>query len=306
MEYKDYYEILGVDKSSSDKDIKSAYRKLAKQYHPDLNPGDEEAEKKFKEINEAYEVLSDPDKKKQYDMFGSATNFAGGQNFDPNQYGYSYSYSGANSDYSDFFNTIFSDFGFGGRGTSSKSGGFSDFGDFFGGGMGSRARTQPRLEYETSINISPKEAYEGASRVLNLNINGQTKKVKVNVPKGIGPGKKIKINGDKVGVQGADIYVRAQIDQSTYVFDGNDVTTDLNLLPWEAYFGASKQVETLAGKIKIKVPEKIQTGKKIRLAGKGFKDMKGKKGDHYVRIVINNPENLSPDQEELYKKLREI
>lgn len=292
MEYKDYYEILGVDKSASDSEIKSAYRKLAKKYHPDLNQGDGESEKKFKEVNEAYEVLSDPEKKKQYDMFGSNTNFSGGQNFDPNQYGYSYSYSSPNSDYSDFFNTIFKDFGFGGSERSSFN-----MGDIFGN------KASPRQKYETSITITPKEAYQGGEKLLNLSIDGASKRINVKIPKGINPGKKIKINGDKVGVPNADIMVNIIVNQRDFEFDGNNITSELSVYPWEAALGISKEVETLAGKFKVKVPKDIKSGQKIRLRGKGFKDMKGKTGDHFVRIMINNPEKLTDRQKELYEEL---
>ena len=300
MEYKDYYEILGVDKSSSEAEIKSAYRKLAKKYHPDLNQGDKEAEQKFKDINEAYEVLSDPEKKKQYDMFGSSTNFSGGQNFDPGQYGFTYDFSGANTGYSDFFNTIFKDFGFGSN-SSRSTGGFSGFGDLFGG------RTkQERQKYETSINISPRDAYKGMEKKLNLNIGGQTKTINVKVPKGMPDGKKIKINGDKIGLTNSDIYVKVTIDQSKFEFEGNNTISQLEILPWEAALGSSKLVESLGGRIKIKIPKGIKSGQKIRIGRKGFKDMKGNVGDHYVKVMINNPEKLSEEQLDLYKKLSEL
>lgn len=298
MKYKDYYEILGLTKDASDQEIKSAYRKLAKKYHPDLNPDDKEAEVKFKEVSEAYEVLSDPKKKKQYDQFGSTGNFSGGQNFDPNDFGFSYSYSGSpggsSSGYSDFFNTIFGDIGFGGGGGS--------FSDLFRRG-GSKKAKAPRQKFETEISVDPKEAMEGTKRQISLNINGTTKALMVNVPRGMGPGKKVKINGDKIGASGTDIYVKVNVDQSGYSFEGNNITSDLEIYPWEAALGTKKTIETLGGKVRVKVPKGIKSGQKIRIKNKGFKDMKGKTGDHFVRVMINNPDSLTDEQKDLYEKL---
>lgn len=302
MEYKDYYEILGVDKDASDSQIKSAYRKLAKKYHPDVNTDDKDAEAKFKEVTEAYEVLSDSEKRKQYDAFGSNANFSSGQNFDPGDFGFTYSNQGSQGGYSDFFNTIFGNFGFGGSSQGSSGG----FGDLFGRRASSSPYQAPRQEYETSIKISPKEAFDGVSRDLNLNINGNSKRISVKVPKGILPGKKIKINGDKVGVPKSDIFVKINIDESDYEFSGTNVTKDLELLPWEAALGTKKTVQTLQGRVKVSIPEGIRSGKKIKIAGKGFKDMKGNSGNHYARIVINNPEKLTDEQRNLYDQLANL
>lgn len=286
MEYKDYYEILGLDKSASSSDIKKAYRKLAKKYHPDLNAGDEKAADKFKEINEAYEVLGDEEKKKKYDMFGSNYNFQGGQNFDPN-------------DFKGFGGFNFDGFDFGKGGsytyTSSGSSGFSDFFDILFGGMGrsagssrgfgSRARNytaeENRNKYQTELSLPLKDLYRGSERNLSLNINGQLIDLPLKIPKGLKPGKKIKVNGNKFGLDG-DIYVKVNADDKDREMDGLNIIEDIRVYPWDAYFGTSKKVETLSGDtIKIKIPENINSGKKIRIPGKGFVDMKGNSGDLY-------------------------
>src|SRR5574344_349488 len=268
MQYKDYYEILGVDKSADSKEIKKSYRKLAKKYHPDLNKGSEEAAEKLKEVNEAYEVLSDEDKRRKYDQFGSA--YQDGMNFDPSDYGYTYTSSGG-SGFSDFFETVF------GR----SGGGFSR--DSFFGGFGekfsnARPKTRPRYNLEQNTTI------------------------KLKWPAGITDGKSIKIKGDKFDIHG-DIYVKIKISDKDKL-EGLNITKDLVVSPWEAYFGTKKTIDTFDGKIKVSIPERIQTDKKIRLRNKGFKDMKGKLGDLYLKIKIKNAE-LTKDQEEIYKQMME-
>ena len=254
MEYKDYYKILGVDKNANDSEIKKQYRKLAKKYHPDVNQNDEVASNKFKEINEAYEVLSDKEKRKQYDMFGSNYNFSGGDNFDPRNYGFSASYS------------------------TSDMGGFSDFFNMFFGGGDSR----------TSSHFGGFSGFDGFTKI----------------PKGITTGKKVKVNGDKYKLDG-DIYVKINVINDEYRLDGLDLIKTVSLYPWEAYFGVTKLIETLNGSVRVKIPAKIDSMKKIRISNKGYTDLKGRTGDLYLEIVINNPKNLSPDKLELYKKLME-
>lgn len=306
MEYKDYYKILGVDKSASDSDIKQAYRKLAKKYHPDLNQGDEAASEKLKEINEAYEVLGDKEKRKKYDTFGSGYNFTGGQNFDPSAYGFdfsnfgngSYTYTTSGGEgFSDFFNMIFGGLGGGAKGSSKNKR------DIFSGFTG-RSRKQ-RQRYDTEISISLKEAYEGAEKTLALNVNGENKSLNVKIPKGILPGKKIRTKGEKIGLDG-DIYIKVNVIDSENTLDGLNITKKINVYPWDAYFGHKVVVDTLEKKIKVNVPKGIKSGQRIKLSGKGFRDMKGNKGDLYLEVQIVNPETLNEEQEELYRKLKEM
>lgn len=312
MEFKDYYKIMGLEKTATQDQIKKTYRKLAKKYHPDLNPNDEKAQEKFKEVSEAYEVLSDEKKRKQYDQIGQQ-GFSSGQQFDPSAYGYggqpggSYTYSSAGgADFSDFFNTIFG----GGQRSSSSSGMGFDIGDLFGESAGSRrttgrSRAPQRQSYESELEISIEEGYSGTSREVSLDFGGNIKNITVKVPKGITPGKKIKVKGDKWGID-ADILFKINFRESKDLqLEGLDLTRKIELLPWEAYFGDKVVVNTLSGKIKINIPAKSETGKKLRLPKKGYIDLKGKTGDLYVEIEIVNPPNLSEEEIELYKKLKE-
>ncbi|MDU5570695.1 MAG: J domain-containing protein [Peptoniphilus harei] len=306
MKYKDYYEILGVSKNADEKEIKSAYRKLAKKYHPDLHQGDEAAAEKFKEVSEAYEVLSDKDKRKKYDTFGSNYDFSSGYDFDPSQYGYTYTTGGSGADFSDFFETIF------GSSRSGKGGNFSGgfnindiFGDFSSKSRG-RSANKARSKFESELSISIKEAYEGITKNVSLTYNKKEYQVAVKIPKGITRGKKVKVKGEKFGLPG-DILFKINIrDEKDLVLDGLDITKTENIYPWDAALGGSKTVETLDGKLKLKIPENFVGGNKMRIPSKGFKDLKGKVGDLYVIFNIINPKKLSDDQIKLYKELQNL
>lgn len=301
MEYKDYYKILEVDKNTSQDEIKKSYRKLAKKYHPDLHPDDKSAQEKFKELNEAYEVLGDKEKKKQYDMFGSSYNFSGGQNFDPSQYGFgnggSHTYtSGDGGGFSDFFNMFF-----GGGGASSSSSGF-DIGDLFGGGRPKRNRQS----YESDLNIGLEEGYNGTIKEVSLNLGGETKNISVKIPKGIFPGKKLRVKGEKWGISGDILFKIDFTENNRYRLDGLDIISKVDLLPWEAALGIKAVVDTLDGKIKVTIPKGIEAGKKIRIPKRGYRDMEKNVGDLYIEINIVNPPILTDEEEELYEKLRDV
>lgn len=306
MKYKDYYEILGVSKNADEKEIKSAYRKLAKKYHPDLHQGDEAAAEKFKEVSEAYEVLSDKDKRKKYDTFGSNYDFSSGYDFDPSQYGYTYTTGGSGADFSDFFETIF------GSSRSGKGGNFSGgfnindiFGDFSSKSRG-RSANKARNKFESELSISIKEAYEGITKNVSLTYSKKEYQVAVKIPKGITRGKKVKVKGERFGLPG-DILFKINIrDEKDLVLDGLDITKTENIYPWDAALGGSKTVETLDGKLKLKIPENFVGGNKMRIPSKGFKDLKGKVGDLYVIFNIINPKKLSDDQIKLYKELQNL
>ena len=303
MEYKDYYKILGVDKNASNDEIKKVYRKLAKKYHPDLNPNDKEAQEKFKDINEAYEVLGDEDKRKKYDTFGSGYNFTNGQNFDPSQFGfenfgngyrYTYTTGGGGEGFSDFFNMFFGGDNFG-------------ISDLFGGRTKRGTYYKPKPErYESEISITLEEGYKGTTKTISFRVGNETKSLSVKVPKGILPGKKIKIKGEKAGIHG-DIYLKVNfIKDSKLRLEGLDIYKRIDLLPWEAALGAKIVVDTFTGKIKIAIPPSIEGGKKIRIPRKGYRDMKGNTGDLYIEVNIVNPPDLTEGQKKLYERLREI
>lgn len=301
MKYRDYYEVLGVDKKATDAEIKKAYRKLAKKYHPDLHPNDKTMNEKFSEINEAYEVLSDPEKRKKYDMFGKNANFSQGQNFDPSQYGFdftnfgngSYSYTtGESSGFSDFFDGLFGGFSSSGRSNGRK---FSDFTNGF--------SSRKRQKLDANVNISLEEAMQGCERTISIKSGGSLTDVKVKIPKGMPSNKKLKINGNKYGID-ADIYVKVSIkDSNNRKLDGLDIIQTEKVYPWQAYFGTKIKIDTLDGKFMVNIPEKIETGQKIRMQNKGYKDMNDNRGDLYIEVLIDNPTNLTKEQEELYKKL---
>lgn len=286
MQYKDYYEILGVEKTATPDEIKKAYRKLAKKYHPDLNGGDGKAAEKLKEVNEAFDVLSDEEKKAKYDQFGNA--YSDGMNFDPSQYGYTYTSSG-NSGFSDFFETIF------GRG----AGGFSPS-DIFGSFSN---RRKQRNVYDLEQYISLEEAYKGGERDVSISLGGQVSTIKIKWPAGIKNGNKIKIKGENFNIDG-DIMVKIHIN-TQYELDGNDITKEIKVYPWEAYFGTKKVVDTLEGKIKVNIPAKIKSDTKIKVSNKGYKDRKNNTGDLYLRVKIVNPDKLTKEQEDIYRKLME-
>ncbi|WIV13086.1 J domain-containing protein [Proteiniborus sp. MB09-C3] len=306
MKYKDYYELLGVSKSATNSEIKKAYKKLAKKYHPDLNPGDKSAEEKFKEINEAHEVLGDEGKRKKYDTFGQNYNFQNGADFDPSQYGfgnggYQYYSTGNASDFSDFFNMFF-----GGHGGSRASG--FDLGSMF---SNRKSKSVKGEDVESEIEINLLEAYEGASKTISINALGEAKTISVKIPAGILPGKKIKIReqggkGSKGGKNG-DLLLKIKIqDEKDLKLEGIDLIKELSLTPWEAALGCDVLVKGLKDKVRIKVPVGIQTDEKIKLKGLGYKDMNGNKGDMYVRIKIVNPPHLTDEEKGLYQRLQEI
>lgn len=309
MQYKDYYEILGVDKNAGQDEIKKAYRKLAKKYHPDAHPGDKKLEDKFKEANEAYEVLGDEEKRKKYDQFGKEQHFSNGYNFDPSQYGfgnnvrYEYSTSGS-SDFSDFFNMFFG------------GGGAYDAGEIFGRSTGRSTRFSRNYaidgeDSEAVIEITPSEGFSGTEKKISLRSENGERTVTFKIPAGIKQGEKIKLAGQgSPGINGGrsgDLYLKAAFKQGTgFELDGMNLTAALEIDPWDAALGAEVHFDTIDGRIAVKVPAGIQTDNRIRVAGRGYKDRHGNRGDLFIRIKIMNPPVLNREQKELYEKLRQL
>lgn len=318
MEYKDYYKLLGVSRSASKDDIAKAFKKLARKYHPDLNPNSKDAEAKFKEINEAYEVLKDPKKRKLYDQFGS--NWEHGQNFQPPP-GYEHMQFGGgggfgdSGGFSDFFETIFGGGASGSFRSGFQQGGFSQSG--FGGG-GFQQRPRRGADSEASYELTLEEAYRGGKKSITLQeqISGPegiprmtTKTLEVTVPPGIKDGQKIRLAGQgNPGMNGGskgDLYLKIRLmPHHMFKVSDADVILDLPLTPWEAALGTSLRVPTLSGAVEMKIPPGIGSGKKLRIKGRGL-GAGTKKGDQYVRIMIQVPDRLSEEERDLFERLQE-
>lgn len=292
MEYKDYYKILGVERNASPAQIKSAYRKLAQKLHPDKNPGDKKAEEQFKEINEAYEVLNDPQKRSRYDELGEsyfAYQQQGGQpgNFNWDQW----STRGGQRISTEDFESMF-------------GGGFSDFFATIFGGMGGattrpRSNRQPR-SLEQPAPISLEEAFHGGQRLVE--IGGQ--RLEVKIPAGAHTGTRLRIPGV---ASGADVILNLQIQpHPDFSLDGDDLTTQATVDLFTAVLGGSVKVKTLSGEILLTIPAGTQPGQKIRLTGKGMPHLRNPQtaGDLYVMIKVRIPKNLTPQQRVLFEQLK--
>lgn len=290
MEYKDYYAILGVDKKASTDEIKKAYRKLVKKYHPDSGENDSKSKEKFQEISEAYEVLKDEEKRKKYDAFGAGANFSSGENFDPSRYGYTVNYGTNASDFSDFFNMIFGSGGFGF--TGSRRAYSTAGGDPFAG-----FSSQPQM-LEGEVEISVYEAYHGTERMMSLN---GAKQIKVKIPAGIKNGEKIRIKSENVQLK---INVK---DDAVYKLSDSELTMNVNIEPYEAVLGGKVSFRSIDGStISLNLKPNTQVGQKLKIPKKGFKDRHGNVGDLIVNIVIKTP--VAPTQKEidLYKEIQKL
>lgn len=316
VEYKDYYKILGVSKTASQDEISRAYKKLARKHHPDLNQGNKESEEKFKEINEANEVLKDPEKRKMYDQLGP--NWQHGQNFQrpPGFENMNFSYGGpggasgggfGGSGFSDFFETLFGG-GFGGGARfSSGGGGFGGFGgdDPFAGF--SRQPSKGR-DVEAALALSLEEAFNGGKKTITLQGMGQSaRSFEVNIPAGVKNGARIRLSGQgdpsSSGGKAGDMYLKISIlPHRQFTLDDDDVVYDLKLAPWEAALGTKAVVPTLSGSVELNIKPGTSSGKKLRLRGKGL-GSGNQKGDLLVRVGIAVPEADSPEVKELWEKL---
>ncbi len=298
MEYKDYYQVLGVSRSASADEIRSAYRKLALKYHPDRNPGDKQAEEKFKEVNEAYQVLSDAKKRARYDQLGSAysnwqsSGAQGGFNWD--QWFNANQRAGAQQvDFGDVFGEGFSDFFraiFGGMGGAAASSGN------FGGARRGRVPS-----YEQPVNISLEEAYRGATRI----IEGQGVRKQVKIPAGVKTGSKVRVAGAAPG--GSDLYLKVSVqDDPAFQRDNNDLHTQVKVDVFTALLGGEVEVRTMKGRVKLTIPAGTQPEQLIRIAGRGMPQLKNPQinGDLYVRVKVQMPRTLTTEQKKLLEQAR--
>jgi DnaJ-class molecular chaperone len=323
VKFKDYYEVLGIKRDATEDQIRQAFRKLARKYHPDVNPGDKSAEEKFKELNEAYEVLSDSTKRKKYDQLGA--NWRDGAEFTPppgwGRTSVEYEDLGSvfgSSGFSDFFETLF-----GGRGAST-------------GARGRAARAAKGQDAEAEMEISLEDAHRGGRQRITLQgvracptCNGtgvssgvvctscrgsgqvlNPKSLDVNIPVGAREGSVIKLpRQGQPGVSGAepgDLYIKLRIrPRPDFTISGDDVTVDVPITAWEAVLGATIEVPTIEGKAEMKVPAGTQSGQRLRLRGQGLNKRGGGRGDAYVRLKIVVPTHPTAKEKELFKQLAE-
>ena len=322
---KDYYDILGVSRSASDKEVRQAYRKLARKHHPDVNPGDKQAEGRFKQINRAYEVLSDADKRKRYDRYGEQWEQAEAFEQARGAGGASGAWYTQSFDLGDLF----------GRGGGEPPGGI--FESFFGRRGPTRGQN---VEYAAEVTLE--EAFQGATRTLELQSEGpcdtcggsgqiagavchvcqgagavlKPKRIEMKIPPGVGQGSRVRIAGEgRPGLGGGprgDLYIVVRVrPHSTFERKGNDLTTEISLPLEDAVLGGEVEVPTLSGKrVALKVPPLTQNGKLFRLSGLGMPrpEERGKRkgrGDLLARVSVLLPEQLSDRERELFEKLRE-
>lgn len=301
VSYKDYYKILEVDRNATTDEIDKSYKKLARKYHPDLNQGDSKAEEKFKEVNEAHEVLKDPQKRKLYDQLGpnwkDGQNFQGAPGFENFQFNFQGGQGGfGGGDFSDFFEMLFGQHGgFGGAG--------------FGGsgfGAGAYQRQRKGQDVEAAVQVSLEEAHKGGAKSFTLNMPEGPKSLKVNIPAGVKNGAKLRLAGQgRAGTPNGDLYLTVHYAlHPQFKSDGFDISCQMYIKPTEAVFGTKLRVPTLEGEVELKIPAGIKSGKKLRLKGKGI----GAKGDEYVVIDIDTPSlnTMSEKEKALWEELANI
>lgn len=316
MEYKDYYKVLGVSKEADQDEIRKAFRKLAREYHPDANKGDAQAEERFKEINEAYQVLSDSEKRKRYDQFGAnwrQYTRAGGrpEDFDWNRWtaspGGGYTRTVNIEDLEDIFGQ-----GMGGMG----AGGFSDFFEtLFGGGFGSGQRVrQPRTrqgrDIQQEVDVTLEEAFHGTERIFQREDGSR---MEVKIPKGVTTGSRVRVSGQGgAGVSGGkagDLYLKIKV-QSHPLFElnKNDLVVTIPVDLYTAVLGGEVEVPTIEKPVILTLPPQTDNGQKFRLRGLGMPSMRNpeKRGDLYALVDVKLPSELSEEENRLFKQLREL
>ncbi len=319
MDYKDYYKILGVPEDADAKAIKKAFRNLARKYHPDANPDDpESAEQRFKEINEAYEVLDDADKRAKYDQIRQNYQHwqrSGGQpaGFDWSQWmagqpgGARVEYSGSADElFSDFFQAIF---GGAGGASRSRAGGIG-LEDLFGGSArgGMRGAARQARDLETQVNVTLDEAYHGTTRLISKD----GRRFQVKIPRGARTGTRVRLAGEgQAGMSGqaGDLYLNVAVaDSDQFRREGDDLYTDVTLDLYTAVLGGEVQIPTMTGKVTLKIAPGTQPGQLIRVRGKGMPNVHDpqKMGELYVRVNVELPGDLSAKERALFKELASI
>jgi len=321
MEYKDYYKTLGVDKGATEKEIKSAFRKLARKHHPDVNPDDPQAEARFKEINEAYEVLSDSEKRAKYDQLGVDwqrwrrtggrpddfdwsrwTTAPGGERVHV-RYGSPEDLEdlfGSGSVFSDFFTSIFGGLGGGSR----RAGGFGGF-----EGFDYQPRPQRGQDLEQDVDVSLAEAYHGTNRLLTKD----GRRLEVKIPPGAKTGTRVRVRGEGVtgaaGGQAGDLYLRITVrSDPRFERKGDHLHTSVVVDLYTAVLGGEVSVPTITGAVKLKIPAGSQNGQIFRLRGKGMPNLRrpSEFGDLFARLDVRLPTKLTPEQRKLFEQLSRL
>jgi curved DNA-binding protein len=298
MEYKDYYKILGVEKNAGKDELKKQYRKLARQYHPDVNTVDKNAGSKFGEISEAYEVLSDPEKRKKYDAFGSDweryANSGRAEDFDWSKYAAQKNEKAENGErnWEDVF------------GENSEASDF--FRNIFGQGSGARKNAAKGRDLSAELEISLEDAYSGGTRVIAVG----ERNIRIKLKPGIWQGQKIQIAGKgapgAAGAENGDLFITFLIKpHPEYRLEGADLYKDLPLGIYPALLGAAVEVDTISGKFELDIPPETKNGTVFRLKAKGFPvyGKPGVKGDLYLRVLLQLPQKLTQREKELFREL---
>ena len=304
MEYKDYYKILGVDRKASDDEIKRAYRKLALQYHPDRNPGDKRAEERFKEINEAYQVLGNPEKRARYDQLGDSYRRFQQRGGTPEGFNWEDWFVNPGAGRAGNVRVEVGDFEdlFGGGGFSEFFtrifGGAPDFGT-----AGRRTRTAAPPAYEHETEISLHEAYHGTTRLIELD----GRRLEVKIPRGAKTGTKVRVP-QAVGVEGqkSDLFLVIKVSSDPrFERKGTDLYTNVQIDLYTAVLGGEVTVPTMSGNVVLTIPEGTQPGQTFRLAGRGMPLLKepDRYGDLFVRVNVSIPRNLTAEQKELFRQI---
>ncbi len=308
VKYKDYYDILGVTRSATEKEIKSAFRKLARKYHPDTNRGNKEAEDKFKEINEAYEVLGDKEKRSRYDTLGN--NFRSGSDFTPPP-GFDFNFDfkkgftqTQESPFSDFFELLFGE-AFKGRSSPFQETYTHTY---------SRPQTKRKGEdHSINLELTIEEAYKGTTRKIDISIPGsQPKRLEVKIPPNVRENSKIRMAGEglpgKNGGSPGDLYLIVKLrTHPFYKIEGDDINSDILVSPSDAVLGTEIEVPTLDGPVKMVIPPGTQNDKVLRLRGKGLPyQKKDGRGDHFIKVKINIPTVITEEERKLYKELSKL
>jgi curved DNA-binding protein len=313
--FRDYYALLGVNKNASADDIKKAYRRLARKYHPDLNPGDKTAEAKFKEITEANEVLSDVDKRTQYDRFGQywkqseqprannprsnpGTAPGSNRNADFNTVDF-----GQYNNFDDFVNELLGRFN--NSSNPSPAGAKAAAPEGFATNPSSSSANNLGGDREATIVLSLSEAYKGVQKSFNLG----TETIKVRIPGGAKAGSRIRVRGkgniNTYNKQRGDLYLTVELQPHPFFkLDGEQLTCEVPVTPDEAVLGAQIEIPTPDGMVTVNVPAGVRSGQSLRLRGKGWANPRGERGDQLAKIIIATPKTISPAERELYEKIR--